>query len=184
MIGLVKLRLVASVALAAALLVGTSACTLVSVNGSLKPYGPSDGANESVGDLKIRNILGLSEDGADVALVLTIVNTAKESQKVNFSFDDADGEERTMTVTVSGNSILDLGHSADDQFVLRDVDVTVGATLPVYVQYGSEQGKQIHVPVLDGTTVAYSDLLPQPKPTIKPTGTPTPAPTPTETTAP
>lgn len=182
MSGLVKVRLAATVALAAALLVGTSACTLASVNGTLKPYGPSDGANENVGDLKIRNILGLSEDGADVALVLTIVNEGKESQKVDFQYADGEGEKQTKTVTVSGKSSLSLGHSQEDQFVLRDVDVVVGSTLPVYVQYGSEQGKQIQVPVLDGTTVAYADLLPQPKPTITPTGTPTPAPT--ETTAP
>ena len=175
MVGLVKARRLATVALAAALLVGTSACTLVSVNGTLKPYGPSDGANGSVGDIKFRNVLGLSEDGKDVALVLTLVNAGRESQKVDFQFEDGDGEKQTMTVTVSGNSSLDLGHDSENQFVLRDVDTTVGGTLPVYVQYGAEQGKQVQVPILDGTTAAYSDLLPQPKPVITPTGTPTPA---------
>ena len=179
-----KARLAASIALAAALLIGTSACTLVSINGTLKPYEPSDGAGAVVGDLKFRNVLGLSEDGTDVALVLTIVNEGRESQKVNFSFDDESGEEQTMTVTVSGNSSLNLGHSEDEQFVLRDVDATVGGLLPVYVIYGSEQGKQIQVPVLDGSSLEYNDLLPQPKPTIKPTSTPTPVATPTSTETP
>lgn len=177
-----RTRLAVSVALAAALLVGTSACTLFSINGTLKHYEPSDGAGANVGDLKFRNVLGLSDDGTDVALVLTIVNEGKESQIVDFQFDDADGDKQTMSVTVQGNSSLPIGQTADHQFVLRDVDTTVGGLLPVFVQYGKVPGKQIQVPVLDGTTVAYTDLLPSPAPVIKPTGTATPAPT--ETPAP
>ncbi len=56
-----KARLAASIALASALLVGTAGCTLVSINGTLKPYQPSDGAGASIGDLEFRNVLGLSE---------------------------------------------------------------------------------------------------------------------------
>ena len=55
-----KSRLVASVALAGALLLGTTGCTLGAVTGTLVHYQPSDGVAANVGDVKVRNLIGLS----------------------------------------------------------------------------------------------------------------------------
>jgi len=165
----VKARLAASIALAAALLVGTSACTLVSVNGTLKPYQPSDGVGANIGDVQVRNMLGLSEDGEDVALVFSVVNSGSSNQTVTIQFTDGDGDKHDVDVDVPAGESVPVGHTADDQLVLRGADVTVGSLIPVYVYVkDDETGKGLQIPVLDGTQLEYSDLLPGPAPKPSP----------------
>ena len=175
-----KTRLVASVALATALLLGTSACTLSAIQGTLVHYEPSDGTAATVGDIKVRNLIGLSDNGDDISLLMTIVNGGNSAASVNFQYEDSNGEQSTITIEVPANSSVHVGSGGDaDEAVLREVGATVGGLIPVYVQYGDHAGKQVQVPVLDGATEAYADLLPEPLPTA----TPTPTPTPTETPA-
>lgn len=164
-----KARLATSIALATALLVGTSGCTLVSINGTLKPYQPSDGAGANVGDLKVRNLLGLSEDGEDVALVFSIVNESSDDETVTLQYTDGSGDKHDVELEVEAGKSLAVGHSADDQLVLRGVDAVVGSVVAVYFSYDNV-GKLIDVPVLDGTQLEYSDLLPgqAPKPSVEP----------------
>jgi hypothetical protein len=169
----VKARLAASIALASALLVGTAGCTLVSINGTLKPYQPSDGAGASIGDLEFRNVLGLSADGEDVALVFSVVNEGDSDETVKVQFTDGDGDKVDTEIEVGAGESVAIGHSADDQLVLRGVDATVGSLLPVYFSFG-DAGEVIEVPVLDGTQLEYSDLLPGPAP--KPVASPSASP--------
>jgi len=177
----VKTRLVASVALAGALLLGTTGCTLGAVTGTLVHYQPSDGVAANVGDIKVRNLLGLSENGEDVALVASIINSGDASVDVDFQYENASGDKETITVTVDAHSSVHIG-SGDDEAsaVLRDAGATVGGLIPIYVQYDKEQGQQVQVPVLDGATTEYAPLLPKPLPSF----TPTPTATPTESATP
>jgi hypothetical protein len=168
----VKTRLVASVALAAALLVGTSGCTLSAVQGTQVQYQPSDGAAANIGDLKLRNIIGLSENGDDVSLLLSVINSGDESASLSFQYTDANGEKVTITVEVPADSSLHIGSGGEAEVILREAGVTIGGLIPVYVQYGTHPGKLVPVPVLDGETEAYADLLPGPAPTPTPTPTP------------
>ena len=168
-----KARHAASIALAGALLLGTSGCTLFAIQGTLVHYEPSDGVGTSVGDLKFRNIIGLSADGKDVALVFTVINTSDKAEKVTVQFTDGDGDKQDATFTVQGHKALGIGAKGEDDLVLRGADVTVGGLLAVYLQYGDEPGQQVLVPVLDGSTAAYTDLLPTPLPSVTPTPVPT-----------
>ena len=173
-----KARRAASIALAGALLLGTSGCTLFAVQGTLVHYEPSDGVGTQVGDLKFRNIIGLSDDGKDVALVFTVINTGDNAEKVSVQFTDGDGDKQDVTFTIKGHESLGIGAEGEDDLVLRGADTTVGGLLPVYLQYADEPGQQVLVPVLDGSTAAYSDLLPSPLPSVTPTPTATAAVTP------
>lgn len=166
-----KARLAASIALASALLVGTSACTLVSINGTLKPYQPSDGAGATIGELKVRNILGLSENGEDVALVFSIVNESDSDETVKLQYTDGDGDKHDVELDVPAGEALAVGHTADDQLVLRGADAVVGSTIDIYFSYDGE-GDSVAVPVLDGTQLEYSDLLPGPAPKPSPSVSP------------
>ena len=170
-----KSRLVASVALAGALLLGTTGCTLGAVTGTLVHYQPSDGVAANVGDVKVRNLIGLSDNGEDVSLVMTIINSGTSAAAVDFQYEDSSGTKSTITVTVPGSSSLHVGGTGDEdtRAVLRDAGVVIGGLVNVYVQYGSNQGQQVKVPVLDGATEAYSTLLPTPLPTFTPTPEPT-----------
>jgi hypothetical protein len=174
----VKTRLAASIALAAALLVGTAGCTLGAHLGTLANYQPSDGVGADVGSIKVRNLIALSDNGEDVSLLMTVVNAGDRDAKVNFQYENADGDKVTLTATVDAHSSVGFGASGEDELVLRDAGATVGGLYPVYVQSGDEPGKQLQVPVLDGGTAAYSDLLPSPAPSPTPTPTPTPSETP------
>jgi hypothetical protein len=171
----VKSRLVASVALAGALLLGTTGCTLGAVTGTLVHYQPSDGVAANVGDVKVRNLLALSENGEDVSLVMSIINSGTSAAEVDFQYEDSSGTKATITVTVPGSSSLHIG-GADDETtaVLRDAGVVIGSLVNVYIQYGSFEGQQVKVPVLDGSLKEYSTLLPEPLPTFTPTPTATP----------
>lgn len=171
-----KSRLVASAALAGALLLGTTGCTLFAVTGTLVHYQPSDGVAANVGDVKVRNLIGLSDNGDDVSLLMTIVNAGDSPAAVDFQYEDATGTKQTITVTVPARSSLAVGGNGDEdaRAVLRDAGAIVGGLVDVYVQYGKNQGQLVKVPVLDGATEAYSTLIPEPLPTFTPTPTATP----------
>ena len=174
-----KTRLVASVALAGALLLGTTGCTLFAIQGTLVQYQPSDGVAATVGDIKVRNLIALSDNGDDVSLLMTIVNAGDSAASVDFQYTDASGTKTTITIDVPANSSVNVGSGGDAAVaVLRDAGAIVGSLIPIYVQYEGYEGKQVQVPVLDGATVEYAPLLPEPLPTF--TQTPTPAPTETE----
>lgn len=175
-----KTRLVASVALAAALLLGTTGCTLSAIQGSLEQYQPSDGTAADVGDIKVRNLLGLSEDGNDIALIMTIINSGESAASVNFQYENSSGEKTTITISVDGGSTVNVGSGEDaEEVILREAGATVGGLIPVYVQYGDEQGKQVQVPVLDGALSEYTPFLPTPLPSFTPTPTAVPSESPT-----
>jgi hypothetical protein len=172
----VKARHAASIVLAAGLLLGSTGCTLFAVQGTLRHYEPSDGVGANIGDVKVRNLLGLSADGKDVALVFTLVNAGDVGAAVGFQYRDAAGDKQTQFVNVGPHASASTGNVGDEQLVLRGVDVQVGGLVSVYVQYGDAEGKELLVPVLDGSLEPYGDLLPSPEPT--PTESPTPSPTP------
>ncbi len=174
-----KTRLVASVALAGALLLGTSGCTLFAVQGTLVQYQPSDGVAANVGDVKVRNLVGLSDNGDDISLLMTIINAGDSAASVNFQYDNADGEKTTITIDVPAHSSVNVGSGGDgEEAILRNAGATVGGLIPIYVQSGKDSGKQVQVPVLDGASAEYSPLLPEPLPSVTPTATPTPTETP------
>jgi len=75
---------------------------------------------------------------------------------------------------VPARSVLRFGE--EDQVQLPGIDVVPGSLLKLYVQYGSQQGKQIDVPVLTDELPEYDGLLPTPTPTPTPTVTATPEP--------
>jgi hypothetical protein len=178
----VKARHAASIALAALLVLGTSGCTLSAVQGTLAHYQPSDGTAGDIGDLKLRNVIGLTDNGDDISLLMTIINGSSEDVDVTFQYEDADGEWLTIPLKLEANSSVSVGAGDGAEVVLRNVGAIVGSLVTVLVQYGNEQTVQLQVPTLDGTIEAYSDLLPGPAPTPTPTLTATPEPT--ETPAP
>ena len=174
-------RAAASVVLAGALLLGTAGCGFVSTIATQIPYDPSDGVSAASGPIKVLNLLGLSEDGTDVALVFTASNPTSERAAFTIQYE-LDGQKFSKEFAVPANSTISFGNEGEDQLVLRDVNVKVGSLFPLYIQSGSEPGERAMVPILDGAFAEYSDLLPSPLPTPEATETATPEPT--ETPAP
>jgi hypothetical protein len=172
-------RLVATAAVSAALAITLAGCNFITPQASLKPYDASDGVSAVIGDVHILNALVLSEDGEDGNLVFTALNQSGDPVDLTVQFDSS-GTKTTLDLDVTPDSSSNFGFDGDQLF-LAGIDTQPGSLLPVYFQYGAEQGKQLMVPVLDGSLEQYGSLLPTPTPTPTPTETGTPTPNPTET---
>jgi len=155
-------RAAASVVLAGALLVGTAGCTFISQQATLIQYDPSDGIGTTVGDVDVRNAVALiNEDGRAISLMITLVNSGSKIANVDLQYLSG-GEKTTTTKSVRAGAVATYGTKPDEpQIIILNPGVDLGALLPVYVQYGDHEGKEILVPVLNADNhPEYADLIP------------------------
>ena len=180
----------ATVVVAAGILLGTSGCNLYAPQATTIQYDASDGVSGELGDLAIRNAILLTEDGENANLLVHVVNSSDEDIELLVQFEGAD-EKVDTEVTVGANSTTEFGVDGGESVAVESLDATAGSLFPMFFQYGDLTGTELLVPVLDGTLAEYSTLVPTETPTAEttpatpePTETPTPAATPEATTAP
>ena len=156
-----KSRFIASLALGALVVVGTSGCAMLSTQATQIQYSASDGVNiPDSGPLQVRNVLIVTdEEGADGSLVAAIVNTTSESQTLNIEWGEGSSKS-TEEIRVPANSTVSLGTEETDPLQLEGIDTKPGANLPMFFQSGDGEGVLFDVPVLDGALDYYGDLLP------------------------
>jgi hypothetical protein len=153
----VKARLIASVVLAASVVLGTSACNLVSPQTTTKIYDASDGVSARVGDLKIRNAMVITGDGKDGNLLVSITNVGSaHSLTIQYGDDDAN----TVETVIPEESTVSFGTEDEDPLLLEGIDAEPGSLMTLFFQYGEETGVEALVPVLDGTLPEYSEFVP------------------------
>ena len=121
-------------------------------------YDASDGVSANVGDLDLRNVLVVSEDGVDGNLVMTVVNTGEDDATLGVQFGE--GGSDVVEVDVEAGQTLVLGSDEEDPVLLEGIDAEVGGLLPMYFQYGDVEGVEKLVPVLDARLPEYADLAP------------------------
>lgn len=156
-----KVRIAASIVLAALVVTGTSACTFLSPAATLTQYDPSDGVNGAVADLKIRNAIVLNaRDGSVGSLLVSLVNGSDTDLHVTIQYADADGNRVDEMAMLAAGQSAQFGSADHDQILLENIDAQPGSLLPVFFTYGGETGVELLVPVLDGTLSQYSDLVP------------------------
>jgi hypothetical protein len=153
----VKARLAASAVLAVGLVLGASGCSMLTYQATTEHYDPSDGVSADVGDLDLRNILVVSEDGEDGNLVMTVVNTGDEDAELGVQVGEGGGQ--TLIVEVEAGATVSLGGD-EEPLLLEGIDTLPGSLVPIFFQYGSAEGIEKLVPVLDGRLPEYSDLAP------------------------
>lgn len=170
-----RARLAASAALATVLAVGLVGCTLLTPQATLKQYDPSDGVGAKVGDVDIVNAIAIAGDtsstSTDANLVFSAVNSSDSSIRLRVQYPSGE-RNRTRTVEV-GPGITKVGYGDDGQFLLTGFHPRPGALAKIYFQYGSQQGKQVTVPVLNDSWSSFKDLGPTPTPTPTPSTTST-----------
>jgi len=156
----VNSRLIASLAVSALVVLGTSGCALVSTQATQLQYSASDGVNiPHSGPLDVRNVLVVTEDGVDGVLVAAIVNTTDEPQTLNIEYGE--GSDKTSEkIRVPANGVVSLGTEETDALPLEGIDSAPGTNLPMFFQSGDSEGVLYAVPVLDGSLDYYGDLLP------------------------
>lgn len=153
-----KARAVAAIALSGALALGLSGCNLWLDVETQRSYEPSDGVSVDVGDLQVRNLMVISEDGELGNLLGAVVNTT--GSPINFTVQwDAAGSYHEVALTADAYSTSTVG--VDEQQLISPLDAIPGSLLEVVVHTADDQ-KGILVPVLDGTLAEYSDAIPTP----------------------
>ncbi|GAA4350562.1 DNA modification methylase [Microbacterium rhizosphaerae] len=179
-----KSRLIASIVVGAAVILGATGCSMISPQTTTVPYSPSDGIN--VPDvpgapLQVRNALVITNAGAAGNLVAAIVNQTDRDETLTINISDT---AVSKTVDVPANSTVSLGTQDTPPLALA-VRTKPGATVLMEFQSGDAQGVKVHVPVLNGTLPYYSTLVPTPpRPsasgaaTASPTASPSPSATP------
>ncbi|KQM82875.1 hypothetical protein [Agromyces sp. Leaf222] len=139
-----KARLAASAVLALGLAIGATGCSMVTYQATTEHYDASDGVSITVGQLDLRNILVVSEDGVDGNLVMTVINTGDDDQTLKIQAGSA-----TQELEVEGNASVVLGGEDTEPLLLEGIDAEVGGLTPIFFQYAGEEGLEKEVPVLD-----------------------------------
>ncbi|PWC04943.1 hypothetical protein [Agromyces badenianii] len=159
-----KARIAASAALALGIALGASGCSMLTYQATTEHYDASDGVSVDVGELDLRNILIVSDDGVDGTLVMTVVNNGTEDVDLGVQFGVGGGETVDIEVEAGSEVVFGVddieGTDTVEPIVLEDIDTLPGAFLPMYFQYGSAEGVEKLVPVLDGRLPEYKRLVP------------------------
>lgn len=169
-----KARAIASIVAVGLMTASVAGCTFVVPIATQNRYDASDGINTQIGDVKILNALVITDDGVDGNLVGQAYNATSSTVQLTVQYD-VEGTQ-SITVTLPPQTSTDLGYGSSGQTLLPKIGTKAGGLLPVYLQYGSEPGKQVSVPVLSNDLTPYSTLLPTPTPTPTPVRTATPVP--------
>lgn len=154
-------RAAASVILAGVLVTSTAGCGFFTTQATLIPYDPSDGVGANLGSVDVRNVIGITDnDGESISLLVTFVNSGDENAKVTLQYD-IEGKKTTITKVVGADEVVGFGNSLEeDQIVISGSGIPAGDLLPVYMQYGDNEGKQLLVPVLHAHG-SYEELAPR-----------------------
>ena len=151
-----KIRIAASIALAAGLAFGATGCSLIAPVATVDPYAPSDG-------------ITVSTDGVDVRNMMLVADETGENQNVVFGSVNNSGAPATLSVkfVVDGSAAataefkLDegaqlFGNPEDEASIqLVSVDAIAGSTVKAYFSVNGGAEVEHNVPILDGTLKEY-----------------------------
>lgn len=159
-----KARLAASAALALGIALGASGCSMLTYQATTEHYDASDGVSAGVGDLDLRNILIVSDDGVDGNLVMTVVNNGTDDIDLGVQFGEGGGDTHEIEIEAGSSVTFGVddveGTDVIEPLLLEGIDTQPGSLLPVYFQYDGAEGVEKLVPVLDSSLPEYKQLAP------------------------
>lgn len=154
-----RTRAVATIAVGALVLFGTTACNFVAPQATLQAYAPSDGTETTMGDVKVLNAILLTEDGEEANLIASVVNDSDSRVQLTLQYESG-AEKIDTTLSVGAGEAESINPIDGVEISLQNIDAKPGDMFPIYLQYGNAEGKQLLVPVLDGSFAEYKHLLP------------------------
>lgn len=157
-----KTRLASSIALAAAIALGATGCSLAAPQGTTDPYAPSDGIDVTVAGVEVRNLLLVAaDDGEHFNVVFTGVNNGDSAVPLTIDFVDEDG-----SATASADFVVQPGTElfgdpdGDTAPVLVSIPSLIpGASVTAYLQVPGGADVERQVPALDGTLPEYERFV-------------------------
>ena len=156
-----KIRIASSIALAAAIALGATGCSLIAPQGTTKAYAPSDGIEVNVEGVAVRNIMLIAdESGENFNVVFGTVNRTGEPRDLAISFTSEGSQQARAEFTVPTGSALFGDPDGEQAPVLVSIpDLVPGATVDAYFQAAGASEVQREVPVLDGTLEEYRSYV-------------------------
>lgn len=156
-----KIRIASSIALAAALALGATGCSLIAPQGTAVPYAPSDGVDVNIEGIDVRNILLIADEtGENFNVVFTAMNRTGQDQNVAMSFV-TDGSESARAEFAVPTGTTAFGNPAGDvpPVLVSVPGLKTGTTITTYFQLAGAPEVEHNVPVLDGTLLEYRDYV-------------------------
>lgn len=155
------------VALALALLTGTTGCVVTSPAQTTKTMAPGDGVNVDMGDLHLRN-LALVGGGTDGAATVTGTVDNQTGEDVTLTLATEEGAK--ASAKVAAGEALTLSAPDGETVTLDKLSAKPGDMVELVLDTGNDDARTATVPVLDAGG-HYEDAAPEGW---------TPAPTPSE----
>ena len=155
-----KSRALASIALGAAVILGTAGCSMISPQATTIHYAAAEGVNvpASAGPITARNVFFVIGEGDTANLVASFSNPTTKDATIVVAL--AGGE--TITVDVPALGAVNFG--VDEQRTFTNFTVPVGANAEVAFTSGDGQTTTVKVPVLDATMAYLEEAVPTPTP--------------------
>ena len=112
-------RLIAPIAVGAALVLGTTGCSMISPQATTIEYSAAEGVNVyASGPLDVRNVfIVANEDGSAGNLVAAIVNQTDESHTLRIELGEGDSSQ-SFTQTVPARSTVSLGADGEEPILV------------------------------------------------------------------
>ncbi|MBK0422373.1 DNA modification methylase [Leucobacter sp. CSA2] len=156
-----KIRIAATVAIAAAIGLGATGCGLVAPQSTLEVYAPSDGVDVSMTGVDLRNVMLIAdESGENFNVVFGAVNRTGKPAKltINFAGEGSDTASADFTLP-TGNTLFGNPEGEEAPVLVNLPGLKVGSTIKAYFQVPGADEKNHNVTVLDGTLKEYQDYV-------------------------
>ncbi|KNC20485.1 hypothetical protein AC792_00365 [Arthrobacter sp. RIT-PI-e] len=136
-------------------MLGVSGCSLVAEQQTRDIKAVSDGIENQVGPIELRNLIVIADDeGIDGRMVGTLANSSDEDVDLTIS---AGSTTTDITVDAGGEFRFEEESAEDGTF--EGIDSIPGSVLNVDFAVEGEDST-VSIPVLDGTLQEYRDFVP------------------------
>lgn len=152
-----KLRIASSIALAAALALGATGCSMIAPQATKIPYAPSDGIDANIAGVNVRNMMLIAdESGENFNVVFTSVNETGKPVDMTVSFM-RDGSASARAEFEIPEGVAQFGDPKGEQepVLVTIPDLAPGAAVGAYFQVAGSSEVENFIPVLDGTLKDY-----------------------------
>ena len=150
-------RRLAPAALAVAVVLGTTGCSMISPQATTIDYSPAEGVNlMGTEPLKVRNaLLVANESGTEANFLAAIVNDTDSAETLLVGI-----EGDTQRVRVDAHSTVSLGFDGADPLLFEKIDAVPGTDVEMTFQSGTGEVVSSRIPALDGTLDYLADFVP------------------------
>ncbi|MBK5238650.1 MAG: hypothetical protein JJE28_06020 [Actinomycetales bacterium] len=155
-----KVRIAISAILAIGLALGASGCNLIQPQATTHHYDASDGIGVDVGDIQLRNLILISDDGQSASLLMSAINTTGSDVNLHIQFLSKGAMVDGQLAIPSSQAPTAWGAAKENKIIFEGINSQPGSLLEVYFQYGDSDGKTALVPVLTTGQPEYDGLEP------------------------